>query len=74
VQTSQLQHDQEQEEDDGAVGIQQVLPLLSEAYRAQGEQVNLVIWWIGELLNGCRIIRQAANLPSRQFEFWSVGQ
>jgi hypothetical protein len=36
VQATQLQHDEEQEEDDGAAGILEVLPLLPEAHVAQG--------------------------------------
>jgi hypothetical protein len=45
LQAPELQHDEEQEEDDGAAGIQQVLPLLPEAYGAQRNKV------IGEFTN-----------------------
>ena len=38
VQAAQLQHDEEQEEDDGAARVQQVLPLLPEAHGAQGDE------------------------------------
>jgi hypothetical protein len=41
VQTAQLQHDEEQEEDDGTAGVQQVLPFLPEAYGAQGNEVAI---------------------------------
>jgi hypothetical protein len=41
VQATQLQHDEEQEEDDGAAGVLEVLPLLPEAHVAQGEQVGI---------------------------------
>jgi hypothetical protein len=40
VQAAQLQHDEEQEEDDGAAGVQQVLPLLPEAHGAQRDEVG----------------------------------
>jgi hypothetical protein len=40
LQAPELQHDEEQEEDDGAAGIQQVLPLLPEAHGAQGNKVD----------------------------------
>ena len=39
VQASQLQHDQEQEKDERAAGVQQVLPLLPQAHRASGDEV-----------------------------------
>jgi hypothetical protein len=39
VQAAELQHDQEQEEDDRAAGIREVLPFLPKAHGAQGEQV-----------------------------------
>jgi hypothetical protein len=39
VQAAELQHDQEQEEDDGAAGVQQVLSLLPEAHRAQRDEI-----------------------------------
>jgi len=39
VQAPELQHDQEQEEDDRAPGIEQVLPVLPEAHGAQGNEV-----------------------------------
>src|SRR6185436_20292590 len=45
LQASQVQHDEEQEEDDRAAGVQQVLPLLSQAHGAQGNQV--VGWMVG---------------------------
>jgi hypothetical protein len=32
MQAAQLQHDEEQEENDGAARVQQVLPLLQEAH------------------------------------------
>jgi hypothetical protein len=41
VQTPELQHDQEQEEVDRAARVQQVLPLLSQAHGAQGNEVAL---------------------------------
>jgi hypothetical protein len=50
VQTPQLQYDEEQEEDDGSAGNEQVLPFLPEAHGTQGEQVNLVIWSSGHLV------------------------
>jgi hypothetical protein len=40
VQASQLQHDEEQEEDDRAAGVQQVLSLLPEAHGAQGVEIE----------------------------------
>ena len=40
LQAPQLQHDEEQEEDDGAAGVQQVLPLLPQAHGAQGDEVS----------------------------------
>jgi hypothetical protein len=40
LQTAQLQHDQEQEEDDGAAGVQQVLPLLPQAHVSQRDEVD----------------------------------
>jgi hypothetical protein len=40
VQAAQLQHDEEQEEDDGAAGVQQVLSLLPQAHGAQGNEVS----------------------------------
>jgi len=40
VQAAQLQHDQEQEEDDGTIGVLEVLPLLSKTYAAQGVEVK----------------------------------
>jgi hypothetical protein len=40
VQTSELQHDKEQEEDDGAAGVEQVLSFLPEAHGAQGKQIG----------------------------------
>jgi hypothetical protein len=40
VQTSQLQHDEEQEEDDRTARDEQVLPVLPEAHLSQGEQVS----------------------------------
>jgi hypothetical protein len=40
VQAAQLQHDEEQEEDDGAAGVFEILPLLSETHSAQGEQMS----------------------------------
>jgi len=40
LQTAQLQHDEEQEEDDRAAGIQQVLPFLPEAHGAQGNEMS----------------------------------
>jgi hypothetical protein len=39
VQTAQLQHDQEQEEDQRAAGVQQVLPLLPQAHGSQRDEV-----------------------------------
>jgi hypothetical protein len=39
MQAAELRHDQEQEEDDRAAGAEQVLPLLSQAHGAQGDQV-----------------------------------
>jgi hypothetical protein len=39
VQAAQLQHDEEQEEDDRAAGVLEVLPLLSETYVAQRVEV-----------------------------------
>jgi hypothetical protein len=39
VQASELQHDEEQEEDDGAAGDVEILPLLPETHGAQREQV-----------------------------------
>jgi hypothetical protein len=50
VQTPELQHDEEQEEDDRTARDEQVLPLLSEAHWTQGEQINLVIWSSGHLV------------------------
>jgi hypothetical protein len=54
LQAPELQHDEEQEEDDGADRVQQVLPLLSQAYGAQGNEIevqssifDLRIWSIG---------------------------
>jgi hypothetical protein len=41
VQATQLQHDEEQEEDDRAAGIFEILPLLSKAYVAQREQIAI---------------------------------
>src|SRR5262249_43165828 len=43
VQAAQLQHDEEQEEDDGTAGILEVLPLLPEAHGTQGEQVRQLL-------------------------------
>jgi hypothetical protein len=40
MQTPQLQHDEEQEEDDRAAGVQQVLSLLPETHGAQGVEVS----------------------------------
>jgi hypothetical protein len=40
VQTSQLQHDEEQEEDDRTARDEQVLSLLPEAHGAQGNEVG----------------------------------
>jgi hypothetical protein len=55
VQAPQLQHDQEQEADDRAARDEQVLPLLSQAHAAQGNEVtvkvNVVIWSFGHLVN-----------------------
>jgi hypothetical protein len=39
LQAPQLQHDEEQEEDDGAAGVQQVLPLLPQAHGSQRDEV-----------------------------------
>jgi hypothetical protein len=39
LQKPQLRHDQKQEEDDTASGVQEVLSFLPEAYGAQGNQV-----------------------------------
>jgi hypothetical protein len=39
VQAPELQHDEEQEEDDGTDRVQQVLPLLSQAHAAQGDEI-----------------------------------
>jgi hypothetical protein len=39
MQAAQLQHDEEQEEDDGAARDEQVLPVLPEAYGSQGREV-----------------------------------
>jgi hypothetical protein len=39
VQAAQLQHDEEQEEDDRAARILEVLPILSEAYGTQRIEV-----------------------------------
>jgi hypothetical protein len=52
VQTPQLQHDQEQEEDDRAPRDEQVLPVLPEAHGAQRDEVkrefgSLVVWLSG---------------------------
>jgi hypothetical protein len=44
VQATQLQHDQEQEEDNRAAGVQQVLSFLSQAHGAQGNEVEGGIW------------------------------
>jgi hypothetical protein len=41
VQTPELQHDEEQEEDDRAPGAEQVLPVLPEAHGAQGNKVGI---------------------------------
>jgi hypothetical protein len=41
VQAAQLQHNEEQEEDDGTARNEQVLPLLSQTYGAQGKQIAL---------------------------------
>ena len=41
VQTAQLQHDQEQEEDDRAAGAEQVLPVLPEALSSPRDEVEL---------------------------------
>src|SRR5688500_18810725 len=40
VQTPQLQHDEEQEEDDGTARDEEVLPVLPEAPAAQGAEVG----------------------------------
>ena len=45
VQTSQLQHDQEQEEDQRAADVQQVLPLLPQARDASGDEVSRSEIW-----------------------------
>jgi hypothetical protein len=55
VQTPQLQHDEEQEEDDRTARDEQVLPVLSEAHGTQGEQINLVIWFSSYLVIDCPI-------------------
>jgi hypothetical protein len=39
VQATQLQHDEEQEEDDRAAGVLEILPLLSQAYVAQRVEI-----------------------------------
>jgi hypothetical protein len=39
MQAAQLQHDEEQEEDDRAARVQQVLPLLPEAHGTQRVEV-----------------------------------
>jgi hypothetical protein len=39
LQESQLRDDQEQEEDSGSVGVQEVLQALQVAHRSQGKQV-----------------------------------
>jgi hypothetical protein len=39
VQAAQLQHDEEQEEDDRAAGVLEILPLLSEAHVAQRVEI-----------------------------------
>jgi hypothetical protein len=57
VQTSQLQHHEEQEKDDGAARVLEILPLLSKAHGPQGEQViwlsgHLVIWLLIDRLKG----------------------
>jgi hypothetical protein len=41
MQAAQLHDDEEQEEDDGAAGVREVLPLLSEAYGSSRVQVML---------------------------------
>jgi hypothetical protein len=43
VQATQLQHDEEQEEDDRAAGILEVLPLLSKTHVAQREQIKQLL-------------------------------
>jgi hypothetical protein len=55
VQTPELQHDEEQEEDHRAARDEQVLSLLPEAHGPQGEQINLVIWSFGYLVIDCSI-------------------
>jgi hypothetical protein len=40
VQAPQLQHDEEPEEEFGSSGVQQVLPVLSQAHRTQGIEVT----------------------------------
>jgi hypothetical protein len=42
MQAAQLQYDEEQEENHRAPGAEQVLPILPEARRAQGAEVDLV--------------------------------
>jgi hypothetical protein len=39
LQESQLRHDEEQEENAGSVGVQEVLQALPVAHRSQGKQV-----------------------------------
>jgi ribosomal protein L20A (L18A) len=41
LQAPELQHDEEQEEDDRAAGVQQVLPLLSQTHGAQRDEIEV---------------------------------
>jgi hypothetical protein len=40
MQAAQLRDDEEQEEDDRAAGVLEILPVLSEAHRPQGRQIG----------------------------------
>jgi hypothetical protein len=40
VQDAELHHDEEQEDHDGQAGTEEVLPVMQEAYDAQGNQVG----------------------------------
>jgi hypothetical protein len=69
VQTAQLQHDQEQEEDDRAAGDEQVLPVLPEAHAASGAKIDLR-FAICDLRFECFCNRKS-QIANRK---WSLGQ
>jgi hypothetical protein len=70
VQAAQLQHDQEQEEDDGAAGVLEVLPLLPQAHGASGEQVRLQIADF-RLIADCRLTVALIDDHRRQSAIFS---